>query len=167
MLSTHAYFYTQSRTIVHAIPPTEILKKRKNTALKPAAPSPLDSTFALQHGLRRGRWTMPPEVRKCHHLEVSHRPGSLSFGHINTWVVEGDVLGMCLQKFIYYFNSFSRPGGIGNRGTYPWAGNHIYVPSILFEEGLNVHDFISGRIRPQPTGLGILVWVPYRSWFAG
>lgn len=110
---------------------------------------------------------MSPEVRKCHRLEVGHRSGSSCFGHIETGVMEGDRLGMCLQKLIYYFISFSRPSGIGKGGTNHWAGNNIYVPSILFEGSLNVRDFFSRRIYPKSIGLHVLAWVHPRSFSGG
>lgn len=140
---------------------------RKNTALEPVEPSPLDSTLAFQQGLRRGRWAVSPEIRKCHHLEISHRFGSSGFGHIKVGVVEGDMPGMCLQKLIYYIHRFSRPSETGKGGTHRRAGNHIYVPSILFEESLNVRDFISRRIHPKATGLCILARARARSFFGG
>lgn len=140
---------------------------RRNTALDPVETSPLDSTLAFQQGLGRGRWAVSPEIRKCHHLEVGHRFGSSGFGQIKIGVVEGDLPGMCLQKLIYYFNRFSRLSETGKRGIHRWAGNHIYVPSILFEESLNVRDFTSRRIHPKATALCIVARAHARSFFGG
>lgn len=158
-------FLQTAKLSIQATLTIKILKKRKNIASKSAEPSPLDSTFAFQHRLGRGRWMVSPEVRKCHHLEVRHRSGSSRFGHIETWVMEGDMLGMCLQKLIYYFSSFSRLSGIGKRGTNHWEGNNIYVPSILFKGSLNVRDFFSRRIYPNTIGLHVWVWAHPRSFF--
>lgn len=159
MLLTDARFSTESRTIDHTIPPTKMLEKRKTTGLKSAAPSPLDSTFAFQQGLGGGRRTVSPEIRKCHCLEVSHRSGSSGFGHIQVGVVEGDMLGMCLQKFVHYFNRSSTSRGIGKGGIRLWAWDRVHVPSILFEKSLSVEGFISRRIHPRTIGLCALGWV--------
>lgn len=168
MLLHDAHFPTESRTICTNHSTYKSIKEdKKYITLKSVAPSPLDSTFAFQHGLGRGRWTVSPEIRKCHHLEVSHRSGSSGFGHVKTGIMEGNMLGMCLQKLIYYFRSISRPSGIGKGGTHPRAGHRIYVPSILIEESLNVRDFTSRRVYSKTTGLCILVWVHSRCFSGG
>lgn len=167
MLLMKAPFPTGSRTICKTIPPIKMLKKRKGIAPKSGAPSPLDSTSALQQRLSSGRWTVSPEIRKRHHLEVSHRPGSPGFGHIKIGVVERDMFGMCLQKLIYFFSSFFSLSGIGKGGTNPWARNSFDVPSILFERSLNLRGFVSRRIFPMATGLCLLVWAHSRLFFGG
>lgn len=144
-----------------------MLGKRKTTGLKSAAPSPLNPTFAFEQGLGGGRRTVSPEIRKCHCLEVSHRSGSSGFGHIQVGVMEGDMFGMCLQNFVHYFNRFSRSRGIGKGGTRPWAGDHVHVPSILFEKSLSVKGFISRRIHPKTIGLCTLGWVHSMSFSGG
>ena len=123
------------------IPPKKIFtkeEKKNHIAPKFVTPSPLDSTFTLQHRLGRERWTMSPEIRKCHPGEVSHRSGYPGFGHIKIGVMEDHRLQMCLQELIYGFGSFSGLSRIGKGSTYPWAGNCIHIPSLLLEGCLNV-----------------------------
>lgn len=136
---------------------------------KSAEPSPLDATLAFQQGLGRGRWTMSPEVRKCHGLEVSHRSGASGFGQVNTGIVEGDTRGMCLQNFLYGFNHFSGASETGEGGTGPRAGNPIDAPSILWEESLKVkvQHIIPGRLQAKATGLCLLVRARSRSRLGG
>lgn len=161
MLLTDARIPTGSSTIDHAIPPTKkkMPGKRKTTGLKSAAPSPLNPTCAFKQGRRGGRRTVSPEIGKCHCLEVGHGSGSSGFGQIQAGVMEGDMPGMCLQKFVRYSDRFSRPRGLGEGGTRPWAGDRVQVPSVLSEKSLRVQGFLSRRIRPKTVGPGALGWV--------
>ena len=102
MLLTNAHFPEDNRIICTNHSTYKNTREEKiYIAPKLVAPSPLDSTFTFQHGLGRERWTMSPEIRKCHHCEVRHRSGSSSFGHIKIGVMEGDMRRMCLQELIY------------------------------------------------------------------
>lgn len=135
-----------------------------SVALKSAALLPLNSTFAFQHGLGKGRWMVSPEIRKCYHLEIHHRSGSSGFGHVEIGVMERNMLGTCMQKLIYYSNSFSGPHGTGKGGIHPWARNDFYV---LFQKILNTRDITSKSIYPSATGGHILVCVHVKSFFGG
>lgn len=167
MLLTNVHFLEDNRTICtnHSTYNNIYWRRKKHIAPKLITPSPLDSTFTLQHRLGRERWTMSPEIRKCHHAEISHRSGSPGFGHIKIGVMEDHRLWMCLQELIYEFGSFSSLSGIGKGSTYPWAGNRIHVPGILSEGCLNVWDVTSRRTYPRTIRVYISVWIHPRSSF--